>query len=144
MSKSTDPFRVLRAAGAFGEEATERTHSRLRVAELAAVPAAVPTPHAHAIITMWRAAGRQVGVVSNNSETAVAAYMERNEIELDAIAGRTSGEPELLKPSPHLVVRAPDALAVAPGQAILVGDSQSDVAAASAAGVDVIGFANKP
>jgi phosphoglycolate phosphatase len=50
----------------------------------------------------------------------------------------------LLKPSPHLVSRALDALGANADEAVLVGDSTSDIDAARHAGVRTIGYANKP
>jgi phosphoglycolate phosphatase len=140
----TDPFDVLRYAATLGPDATERTDTRLRAAELAAVPTAKPTLHADELIRVWHDAGRQVAAVSNNSQPAVTAYIDRHGIQLDAIVGRTSADPALLKPSPHLVLRALAALGATAGESILLGDSPSDIDAARHAGIVAIGYANKP
>jgi phosphoglycolate phosphatase len=139
----TDPFDVLRYAGTLSAEATERTDARLRAAELAAVPTARPTPHADDLIREWRDIGRQVAAVSNNSQPAVTAYLERRGLQLDAVVGRASADPLLLKPSPHLVLRALDTLGAPADESVLVGDSPSDVIAAREASVGTIGYANK-
>ena len=60
------------------------------------------------------------------------------------IAGRTEPDPRLLKPHPHLILRALDALGSDPATCALVGDSISDIQAAQKANTASIGFANKP
>jgi phosphoglycolate phosphatase-like HAD superfamily hydrolase len=60
------------------------------------------------------------------------------------VAGRTSADPGLLKPSPYLLNQALRKLEAQPEECVLVGDSLSDLEAAQSAGVSVIGFANKP
>jgi hypothetical protein len=41
---------------------------------------------------------------------AIAAYLATHAIDVDAVMGRTSPDPSLLKPSPHLVAEAMRAL----------------------------------
>ena len=57
---------------------------------------------------------------------------------------RTSHDPALLKPSPHLIIQAVEALDAEPGECTLVGDSVTDVQAARLASVQSIGYANEP
>jgi beta-phosphoglucomutase-like phosphatase (HAD superfamily) len=49
-----------------------------------------------------------------------------------------------MKPSPHLIERAAQALAVEPDACALIGDQATDVQAARAIGAASIGYANKP
>jgi beta-phosphoglucomutase-like phosphatase (HAD superfamily) len=49
--------------------------------------------------------------------------------------------PELLKPNPHLVLLALDALRAAPARTVLIGDSSSDVFAAHMSSISCVGFA---
>ena len=51
---------------------------------------------------------------------------------------------ERMKPSPYLVNQAAEALHIAVGGCVLVGDQVSDLPAATAAGAPSIGYANKP
>jgi phosphoglycolate phosphatase len=141
---STDPFDVLRFAGTLSPAAAERTDARLRAAELDAARTATPTPDAADLITTWRDAGRLVAAVSNNSQAAVTAYLAEHRIQLESVVGRTSPDPALLKPSPHLVTRAIDALGAVARDSVFVGDSRSDIAAGRSAGIATIGYANKP
>lgn len=140
----TDPFDVLRLAATLGANAMGHAEARLREEEIAAVATARATPHAEALIETWTAGGRRVAAVSNNSQAAVANYLARHDLHLDLIVGRTNPDPALLKPSPHLILRALEGLDADPDEALLVGDSPSDVAAGASAGLRTIGFANKP
>ena len=140
----TDPFDVLRFAGTLSQAAAERTDARLRAAELDAARTATPTPHAAELVQTWRDAGRRVAAVSNNSQAAVTAYLAEHGPELDLVVGRTSPDPTLLKPNPHLVTRAIDALGAVADESVFVGDSPSDIAAGRDAGIATIGYANKP
>jgi phosphoglycolate phosphatase len=142
--ETADPFDVLRFASTLGEDAARRTEARLRQAELVAVPTASPTPGIEGLINAWLSIGRAVAAVSNNSEAAVTAYATQHQLQLYPIIGRTSADAELLKPSPHLLLRALVALDASHDEALLVGDSPSDIDAGNRASVATIGFANKP
>jgi phosphoglycolate phosphatase-like HAD superfamily hydrolase len=48
-----------------------------------------------------------------------------------------------MKPNPEPILRAVEAHQVPPQRAVLVGDSLSDIEGARAAGVRVIGYANR-
>jgi phosphoglycolate phosphatase-like HAD superfamily hydrolase len=59
------------------------------------------------------------------------------------VVGRTKPDPRFLKPHPHLVLRALDALGGDPATSSFVGDSTSDIQSAKAAGTRSVGYANK-
>src|SRR4029079_7865774 len=109
--------------------AAEDTEKGLRAAELAAVTSAVPTPHADALIDAWHRARGVVGVVSNNSDVAVAAYAARHGLALDFTVDRTESDPPLRKPDPYLVACALSGLGSKASEAVLIGDSPSDIVA---------------
>jgi phosphoglycolate phosphatase-like HAD superfamily hydrolase len=46
-----------------------------------------------------------------------------------------------LKPDPHCINRALDAMAAAPATALMIGDAPTDLLAARAAGVPFLGYA---
>lgn len=77
-----------------------------------------------------------VGVCSLNCEDACQIALERHGIErhVDAVVGRDSHERRKPDPAPLLAVL--EELGVAPENALFVGDSENDAAAAEAAGVD--------
>ena len=99
--------------------------------ELAAVATAAPTPYVHDVVTASQNSGRSVSVVSNNSARAVHAYLTRHGLDdrISLVIARTSHDPALLKPSPHLITQAVETLDAEPGECTLVGDSVTDVQA---------------
>ena len=114
--------------------------------ELAAVATAAPTPYVHEVVTACQNSGRSIAVVSNNSARAVHAYLTRHGLDdrIGLVVARTDHDPALLKPSPHLIARAVDALEAEPVECALVGDSVTDIQAARLASVQSIGYANEP
>jgi phosphoglycolate phosphatase len=144
VANANDPFDVLRHAATISRTLAQRVEARLRENEIAATRSAAATPHAADVISTWRAAGRQVAVVSNNSAAAVGAYLAEHAITVDLVAARTSSDPALLKPSPHLVTAAIEKLGADRAVCALVGDSRSDMTAAEIAGITRVGYANKP
>ncbi|MFA3876723.1 HAD family hydrolase [Streptomyces sp. MMCC 100] len=116
---------------------------RLTREELRAVPTAWPTPYADPLIRTWTALGTGLAITTNNSPRVVSRYLATRGL-LDCFAphiyGRTR-DPHLLKPDPHHLNRALDAMSAAPGQALMLGDSPADAAAARRAGVPFLGYA---
>jgi beta-phosphoglucomutase-like phosphatase (HAD superfamily) len=94
----------------------------------------------------WPRVGRTVTVVSNNSAAAVQAFVEAEGLSqyFHSIVARTNPDPSLLKPDPHLLLRAAANLEALPATCTLLGDSVTDVEAAHRAGAGSIAFANKP
>ena len=90
--------------------------------------------------------GHVIAVVTNNGAKPVTDFLIEHHLVafVDAVIGRDPTRPEQLKPSPVLVERALAVLEVEPSHAVFIGDSISDVEAGRAAGVAVVGFANKP
>jgi beta-phosphoglucomutase-like phosphatase (HAD superfamily) len=89
---------------------------------------------------------RPVAVVGSDAgaeEVVVGsdAYEDRNGERL--VAPRSSHDPPLLKPSPHLIDEAFRGLVANPAAAALVGYSFTDIEAAHSAGVASIGYANE-
>lgn len=57
---------------------------------------------------------------------------------------RECSDPGLLKPNPHLLLRALAQLSTQAEECVMVGDSVADIEAAQAAGVGVVAYANRP
>jgi phosphoglycolate phosphatase len=146
IANTPDPIKVFAYSATVSDEMAARVEAEMADLELAAVPTAEPTPYVHEVIASARESGRVVGVVSNNSPRAVNAYLDRHSLSggIHLVVARTSHDPALLKPSPHLINEAVRGLDADPGSAALVGDSFTDIEAAHSANVASIGYANKP
>jgi phosphoglycolate phosphatase-like HAD superfamily hydrolase len=144
--EADDPMEVLRLAPSLGPDVARVADDLLTAAETEAVGSAATTPGGHCSLRACATTGRRTGIVSNNSGTAVRAYLTRHDLAhlVDAIVGRAYAEPHLMKPDPGPITTALHSLGIEPGVAVLVGDSATDIGAARAAGVACIGYANKP
>lgn len=145
VTETDDPFDVLRYALAHAPELASTVETAFRAEEVAAAATAAPTPGAVETIQTCHDTGRSVAIVSNNSDDAVHTYLTTHHLadQIDYISARTPVDTIRLKPHPHLVTQATHALNAHPATCVLIGDSLTDVQAAHAAGVPVIGYANK-
>jgi phosphoglycolate phosphatase len=146
IANTPDPIEVFCYSATVSDEMAARVEAEMADLEVAAVPTAEPTPYVHEVIASARESGRIIGVVSNNSPRAVNAYLDRHGLSegIALVVARTSHDPALLKPDPHLINEAVRDLSAAPTESALVGDSLTDIEAAHSAGVASIGYANKP
>jgi phosphoglycolate phosphatase len=146
LTKGDDPFEVLAYAASLGEDEARYVNAAFTAHELEAIATAEPTPDAHDLIRTWTATGRPLAIVSNNSTVAIHAYLDLHNLRryVTHVSARTSPNPALLKPSPHLLNQALTVLNVPAGAATFLGDSTTDVQAAHAAGTMSIGYTNKP
>jgi phosphoglycolate phosphatase len=146
IAASSDPFAVFTWAATISPDLAATVEVAMTGLEVAAVPTAEPTPGVHALITSCRESGRTVTVVSNNSDRAVRAYLARHALDgpITTVIARTSPDPTLLKPCPHLLQQAITAANTEPQTCALVGDQLSDIEAALHAGTHSIGYANEP
>lgn len=146
MPETNDPFDILGYAARSGPEMAAAAHDELTRLEVAAVATASPTPGASDVLRHFRAVGRRVVVVSNNSTTAVQKYLDQHDLSryVTGTAARTTPEPGLLKPNPHLIRSAINIAGGLPSECLMVGDSISDIDAAHAVGTPVVAYANKP
>ncbi|MFI7022787.1 HAD family hydrolase [Micromonospora sp. NPDC049900] len=141
-----DPLEVLRRTGATGNQsATRAVEDALCAAERQAVETAEPTPYGREVIVASRQAGLPVAVVSNNSAGAVSAYLvaHRLAVHVSPVVGRAYADPARMKPNPAPILQAVQAIGESPSRCVLVGDSLTDIDGARAAGVRVIGYANR-
>lgn len=147
LASEPDPLEVLRRTGAAGDQTVTRAvEDALCAAERRAVESAEPTPYGREVIVAARQAGLPVAAVSNNSAGAVTAYLAAHRLaeSVSPVIGRAYAEPSRMKPSPEPILQAARVLGVPPSMCVLVGDSLSDIEGAQAAGVQVIGYANRP
>jgi len=146
ITRTPDPLQVFSYAATVSADLAARVEAEMADQELAAVPTARPAPYVHDLVTSCRDSGRIVVVVSNNSDRAVRAYLARHGLDdrIDLISARTSPDPARLKPSPYLIQQAITGVGASPGECVLIGDSTTDMYAASQAGIEAIGYANRP
>ena len=146
IERTSDPIEVFAYAGSVSPELAARVEAELADQELAAVATAKATPYVHDVLGACRESGRAVAVVSNNSERAVQTYLVKHGLDdrTGPVFARTSHDPALLKPSPHLIEKAVQALNADPAATALVGDSITDIEGSRLAGIDSIGYANQP
>jgi HAD superfamily hydrolase (TIGR01509 family) len=115
-------------------------------AEIDAARRSEPSPEAERILGRAEQRGIPVAIVSNNSEMAVRTFLDRFgwTTRIAGFACRHPHDAALMKPHPHLVANALLIVGAEPHDAVLVGDSVSDVTAGHRAGVRVIGLAKNP
>ena len=146
IARTPDPIEVFTYAATISTDTAARVETEMTNLELTAVASAAPTPYVHDVVTACQNSGRSVSIVSNNSARAVHAYLARHGLDdrISLVVARTNYDPTLLKPSPHLITQAVEALDAEPGDCTLVGDSVTDVQGARLAGAHSIGYANEP
>ncbi|MEN8654793.1 HAD family hydrolase [Streptomyces sp. 21So2-11] len=143
---SDDPHAVLRAVGRIspGSELVEALEEELTREELQATVTARPTPWADPLIRTWRAVlGGRLAITTNNSPQVARQYLAGRglaECFLPHVYGRTT-DLSLLKPDPDCLNRALAGLGARPDQALMIGDTPSDLYAAQRADVPFLGYA---
>lgn len=146
LREATDPMIVLDWCRDQAEAVRGAVEQRLSLLEADLLVAAAPTAGLVELWTTATRAGRAVAVVTNNSASAATGFLHRV---LGAastsvvVIGREPDRLHELKPSPVPVLRAAAALGVAPARCLLVGDSGSDMAAATASGAVGIGLVRR-
>jgi len=146
LARTSDHLAVLRYAWTCHREHLHDVDVASVAGEVDAAQRCLPTPGAHAFLAACLARGIPVAIVSNNSADAIAAYMIRHELQgtVEAIVGREPSRPDLMKPDPHALRVASDALGVSPSHTVMVGDSLSDVTAARSVSARVVGYGKNP
>ncbi|MFI6936536.1 HAD family hydrolase [Streptomyces sp. NPDC050287] len=143
--RSLDPHIVLRAVDRRhpGSDLVDELEERLTQEELRATSSAMPTAYADPLIRTWKAVGARLAIATNNSPRVVRTYLASRGLSscfMPHIYGRTHML-QHLKPDPYCLNRALNAMGSAPGDALMIGDTPSDLLAAVAAGVPFLGYA---
>jgi len=140
-----DPMAVLYAVNRRHphSDLVAELEERLTQQELKAVASAWPTAYADPLIRTWSAVGARLAVATNNAARTATSYLATRgltECFLPNVYGRTQ-DLEHLKPDPHCLNRALNAMGAAPATALMIGDAPSDLIAAQRAGVPFLGYA---
>lgn len=143
--ESLDPHVVLRAVDRRhpGSDLVAELEERLTQEELKATASAMPTPYADPLVRTWTAVGARLAIATNNSPRVVREYLASRGL-LPCFAPHLYGRTQQLnhlKPDPHCIHRALNAMGAAPTTALMIGDTPSDLFAARAAGVPFLGYA---
>ncbi|MFB7498942.1 HAD family hydrolase [Streptomyces sp. NPDC056161] len=143
--QSPDPQVVLRAVDRRhpGSDLVAELEERLTQEELRATATAMPTAYADPLIRTWTAVGSRLAVATNNSPRVVRAYLHGRGLTscfTPHIYGRTQ-DLQRLKPDPHCLNRALNAMGAAPSSSLMIGDTPTDLIAANRAGVPFLGYA---
>ncbi|MFF9780571.1 HAD family hydrolase [Streptomyces sp. NPDC013978] len=142
---SKDPHAILAAIARRhpGSDRVVKLEEWLTAQEVTAAESALMTPHADDVIRAWGDLGVQLAVSTNNSARAVSEYLATKGLDglLRHIYGRTS-DISLMKPHPHTLLLALDAMGADPAETLMLGDACTDYAAAQAADVSFLGYAD--
>lgn len=143
--ESLDPHIVLRAVDRRhpGSDLVAVLEERLTLEELRAALTAMPTAYADPLIRTWTAVGARLAIATNNSPRVVRAYLASRSL-TDCFAPHIYGRTQQLhhlKPDPHCLNRALNAMGAAPTAALMIGDTPTDLEAADEAGVPFLGYA---
>ncbi|MFE7836341.1 HAD family hydrolase [Streptomyces sp. NPDC057474] len=141
-----DPHVVLRTMHRAGrdrdlKDLVERLEERVTAGELAATRRAWPTPGARAFIRHLAGRRLRLAVVTNNAADAAVQYLRARRLDgyFESFHGRTD-DPDLMKPDPDVLCRALRSLILPEHDAVMIGDTPTDVEAAARAGVRFIGY----
>ncbi|WP_152192462.1 HAD family hydrolase [Georgenia satyanarayanai] len=146
LATQTDHVQLLRRVAELNPQAGRTVEQWCTEREVAAAATAPLAPGAEAFVAACLGRGAAVAVVTNNAPAAATAVLSRGGAALAELPvhGRDPERPDRLKPSPHALLAAAGAAVVAPADAVMVGDSPSDVHAATAAGMACIGLSPEP
>lgn len=146
LRETSDHLAIIRWAGAHTPDALPDVEATCIAAEVEAARTSQPTAGAHELIDALHRAGVPVVIVTNNAAEAVSTYLERWHLasKVRGVVGRPESEPALMKPNTHIVEAALQIAQVEPADAVLFGDSVSDVDVARAARVRSLGYAKTP
>lgn len=141
----TDPLALLSVFAERGHDTLVAAEAKLRNLEVEAVATAPVTPGVVDALQALRNSGRTVTIVSNNSQAAVVSFVAAHRLEnlVTGVCSRQHPEPELLKPNPFLLRRAIVERDASKDECLMIGDSVTDIEAAGAAGVSIVGLSTR-
>lgn len=146
VADSGDPFDILRYAVSCGPATAKVVETQLTRLELEAVAAAVETEGLAPALAVLHDRGFTITVVSNHSTEAVKAFLVVHELTryVRRASARVQPDPERFMPNPFLIENAMRALGASPGSCFAVLGSATDIEAAHAAQVPIVGYATDP
>lgn len=146
IATTSNHLAVIRWAGEHAPSALADVEAAAVAAEVAAAHTCIPTQGAHEMLMGLYEVGVPVVIVSNNAADAIDVYLHKHDMAqyVHTVIGRPAGRPDLMKPDPHSVLRALEAVNADASSAVMIGDSVSDIEVALKTGVRTIGYAKTP
>lgn len=146
VATTTDHLAVLRWTAKNAPDRLIAVEQACIDAEIEAARISKPTSGALDFLRACKRADKPVVIVSNNAADSVVTFLSRYDATslVRGIVGREPRRPDLLKPHPSLVLAALDLVQVPAEDAVLIGDSVTDIEVAHATGVRAIGYAKTP
>lgn len=143
VTAAIDHVQVLRYAAQALPSLLPDVEELCSAAELQAAHTATPAAGAIELLDLRRRQHHPVAIVTNNDARVVGRFAQRHGIDLSGctVHGRGPGHADRLKPSPWMLEAALHVHGCVPSEALLVGDSATDIAAAHAAGMPCVGVA---
>lgn len=140
VATTTDHLKVFRWTGEHAPDQLGAVEAVIIVGEVEAAKVSEPTD---GLIELLRRHGHKTVVVTNNAPEAAHTFLDHlgQVAKPVRVCGRPPRHPQLMKPSPHLVITAAATAGVRPSACVLIGDHASDAEAARAAGAQFIGYA---
>ena len=140
-----DPLLIYADAVRQHGELADDIEAWLTRAETIAAQRAEPTPGCRELLIAAARIGLPVAIISNNSEAAIRAYLDREHLAdyVAGVTGRPYAAPDRMKPDPWSIHHTARGYTLPASACVLIGDSVTDIDAACAAGCPSIGFANK-
>src|SRR5699024_4367370 len=143
---ATDPFDVLAYALGISTGLAAAVEAEFTRWEQHAVQYAAETPGIREALAWITGSGRSVTIISNNATAAINTYLANSGLEryVSHISARQPNNAGLLKPDPYLLRQALETLRTTGDRCVMIGDSTTDIQAATTVRVPTIAYANKP
>lgn len=147
VKQTRDPLAVLRYAGELDRQPLlDQIERALTDIEVEAVADAPGTDGATEFLHACAEAHRPVVIVSNNAAEAIDRYLCMHDLAplVRTVVGRSHAKPQEMKPHPRSLRRALELLEVPPHQALMVGDSATDIQVGKQVGLYTVAYVNRP
>lgn len=142
VARTDDPFVVLAHAATIGPGTERAVHAQLSRFEHERLVGAPVTAGAIEALAAMAAAGTQVTVLSSFAVEPVRSFLLLHGLDehVKHLVARTGPDRTVLPPAPDLVTAAIHARAFPVESCLFIGSTDTDLAAAEAAGVDAVRF----
>lgn len=138
----TDHGAVLLEVGQRWPDLLDQVEAHCDAVEVLAARTRQPAAGLVELLEVLAAAEIPVAIVTNNGAACVHAFLDRHALagQVREVYGRLPGRSDRLKPSPAMLLDAATAVGVSPERTVMVGDSVTDIVAATRAGIPAIGL----